>query len=217
MRSEKQLENFSGIYIPFWLTNCRADAAISGNGDRVRSWREGDYRVTETQHFRIEREAEIPFRGIPMDGAKKIDDSLMNAIESFSYEKMKSFQMHYLSGFLAQKYDESYDEVFPRIQQRIQQSCISLLRADVKGYTKCQITSTQVNLYEVQHDYALLPVWFLHYAYKGKNYDFAINGQTGKQAGTPPFSWGRAALFSGAVAIVVTLLLALICFFGSAA
>ena len=33
-----------------------------------------------------------------------------------------------------------------------------------------------------------MPFWFLNYKYAGKTYTFAMNGQTGKVAGTPPVS-----------------------------
>ena len=35
-------------------------------------------------------------------------------------------------------------------------------------------------------DYALLPVWMLSTRYGGKNYLFAMNGQTGKMVGDLP-------------------------------
>ena len=34
----------------------------------------------------------------------------------------------------------------------------------------------------------MLPVWFLNYKYKGKDYEFAMNGQTGKIEGYLPVS-----------------------------
>ena len=36
--------------------------------------------------------------------------------------------------------------------------------------------------------YGLLPVWFLNYTYRGKDYPFAMNGQTGTRFGILPVS-----------------------------
>ena len=45
----------------------------------------------------------------------------------------------------------------------------------------------------------LLPVWFMTYNYKDKMYEFAINGQTGKLAGTPPLDKGKLKRFCASV------------------
>lgn len=208
--SEKQLEKMTGVYVPFWLTNCDSDAYVGGIAKRVRNWTEGDYKVTETQEYQVERAAVIPYRGVPADGSQKIEDSLMDAIEPFPYAKMKPFSMQYLSGFMAQKYDVSYEQVLPRVQRRVEESSINLLRGDIKGYSSVALPQKRAVLKNMQHDYVLLPVWFMNYHYQGKDYDFAMNGRTGTQAGTPPLSWGKALLFSGALAVammVISLLL----------
>ena len=201
--SEKQLEKMSGVYVPFWVTNCQADTYVGGIAKRVRSWTEGDYRVTETQEYQVERAAMIPYRGVPADGSQKIEDALMDAIEPFPYAKMKKFSMQYLSGFMAQKYDVSYEQVLPRVQHRVEESSFNLLRSDIKGYSSVVLTQKQAVMRNIQHDYVLLPVWFMNYHYRGKDYNFAMNGQNGTQAGTPPLSWGKALLFSGILAVVI--------------
>ncbi len=203
--TQKQLEKMSGVYVPFWLTNCEADAHVSGIAKRVRSWVEGDFRVTETQEYAVSRGAVIPFRGIPTDASVKISDQLMDAIEPFPYQNLKPFSMQYLSGFVAQKYDDPYDAVFHRVKERVEDSSYQLLREDIRSYSSVVLTTKQASLQNLHHDYVLLPVWFLHYQHKGKSYDFAINGQTGQQAGTPPFSWRKAICFSAGIAILVML------------
>lgn len=208
--SEKQLEKMSGVYVPFWLTNCVSDAFVSGIGKQVRSWTEGDYRVTETKEYQVERAAMIPYRGVPADGSEKIEDALMDAIEPFPYQKMKPFTMQYLSGFMAQKYDVDYGDVLARVQKRVEESSVELLRSDITGYSSVSLTQKRTNMTNAHHDYVLLPVWFMNFHYRDKDYDFALNGQTGTQAGTPPLDWGKAILFSSGIAVAVMLILTLL-------
>lgn len=62
----------SGVYVPFWLASCTADATLDGIGEIVRSWREGDYKVTETKEYAVSRQAAIPFERVPADVRKKL-------------------------------------------------------------------------------------------------------------------------------------------------
>ena len=139
----------------------------------------------------------------PADGSQKIEDALMDAIEPFSYDKMKPFSMKYLSGFMAQKYDVPYDQILPRIHKRIDTHAVKVVERSITGYSSHVVTSHNVQMENIRHDYVLLPVWFMHYQYHGKDYDFAMNGQTGTQAGTPPLSWPKALICSGVIAAAV--------------
>lgn len=208
--SEKQLQTMTGVYVPFWLTDCDADSYISGLGKKVRSWTSGEYCITETEEWCVERGALIPFVGVPADGSVKIEDALMDAIEPFRYEQMKPFSMQYLSGFMAQKYDVQYEDILPRIHQRIEEKSIQILRNGVVGYSSFVTTKKNVSLKHMHHEYALLPVWFMNFQYRGKEYHFAMNGQTGAQAGTPPFSVLKALIASATGMVVVFLLVLLI-------
>lgn len=201
--SEKQLEKMTGVYVPFWLTNCDAKADVTALAKKERSWRQGDYRVTETKEYAVKRLAKVPYRGVPADGSQKIEDALMDAIEPFSYDKMKPFSMKYLSGFMAQKYDVPYDQILSRIHKRIDTHAVKVVERSITGYSSHVVTSHNVQMENIRHDYVLLPVWFMHYQYHGKDYDFAMNGQTGTQAGTPPLSWPKALICSGVIAAAV--------------
>lgn len=201
--SEKQLEKMTGVYVPFWLTNCDAKADVTALAKKERSWRQGDYRVTETKEYAVKRLAKVPYRGVPADGSQKIEDALMDAIEPFSYDKMKPFSMKYLSGFMAQKYDVPYDQILPRIHKRIDTHAVKVVERSITSYSSHVVTSHNVQMENIRHDYVLLPVWFMHYQYHGKDYDFAMNGQTGTQAGTPPLSWPKALICSGVIAAAV--------------
>lgn len=81
----------SGVYVPFWLASCLADTNMSGIGQVVKSWRDGKYQVTETTEYTVSRQAKIPFERVPADGAAKIEDALMDAIEPFLFRKCGRF------------------------------------------------------------------------------------------------------------------------------
>ncbi|MDD6278990.1 MAG: hypothetical protein PUA81_04275 [Oscillospiraceae bacterium] len=204
--SEKQLEKMTGLYVPFWVADCDMTANYEAIGKKVRSWSSGSYRYTETKEYRIYRNANIFTDGIPADGESKIDDLLMESIEPFDYKAAKDFSMSYLSGFYADKYDVDKAAVFPRIRNRATEAAKGIIRGSVAGYSSVSPLSERYNIMQTKWQYMILPVWFMTYKYKGEVYSFAVNGQTGKLAGTPPLDKKKLALACAGIAAGVTIL-----------
>jgi hypothetical protein len=61
--------------------------------------------------------------------------------------------------------------------------------------------------------YVLLPIWMVTYHYRGKDYIFAMNGQTGKVVGKPPISRAKVAGWFGGIAAITLLIFRLVTFF----
>ena len=53
---------------------------------------------------------------------KAIDDTMMEAIEPYDYKDLTEFDMSYLSGYMADKYDQEPDELTERVYERMEQS-----------------------------------------------------------------------------------------------
>jgi len=99
------------------------------------------------------------------------------------------FQTAYLAGYLADKYDADSDSCQTRANDRIKNSIMGALSDTVVGYHSCVPVSSSVRLSDGRVRYGLLPVWMLNTQYKGKNYTFAMNGQTGRFVGDLPVDW----------------------------
>jgi len=57
-------------------------------------------------------------------------------------------------------------------------------------------------LSNLTYKYVLLPLWMSHYKYKDKQYEFLVNGQTGKVGGKVPVSaWKIASVVGGVLAV----------------
>lgn len=205
-KSSSQLEKMSGVYVPFWIADCNIKANMNAIGKKIRTWSSGDYQYTETSEFALVRRASVAMEGIPADGSSKIEDQLMEAIEPFNYQEIKPFSMSFLSGFFADKYDVDKGQVFPRIKNRAVNGCDMLLRSTMKEYSSISVSNSDINILQTNWNYMLLPVWFMTYKYRDKQYSFAINGQTGKLAGIPPLSIAKLLGFCGCLAGLLTLI-----------
>lgn len=208
--SEAQVQNITPLYVPYWLKSGSVDAQLDAEGKKVHSWRVGDMRYTNTKIFDISRRANMVFVRVPCDGSKRIDDSLMEAIEPFNYTGLKKFSMSYLSGCGAEKYDVTSAEASPRIDQRVSDAAVEILRADISGYNSVTEKHRQVAYLNQTTVYGMLPVWFLNYTYKGKDYPFVMNGQTGLRFGILPVSGLRKFLLGAALFLVLGVILFLI-------
>lgn len=203
-KSEQQLNKVTGLYVPFWVADCDIKADFTAIGKKIHSWTSGSYHYTETKEYRVIRRGTIIANGIPADGESKIDDLLMESIEPFNYGDLKPFSMTYLTGFFADKYDVDKAQVFPRIKTRASQAGKKVIRDSVGSYSSLSVDTEQYNIMKTDWEYMMLPVWFMTYNYNDTMYEFAINGQTGKLAGTPPLDRQKLRMFCTALGIGVT-------------
>ena len=209
-KSQNHIAEIQGVYVPFWLFDAEADARGSYDGQVSESHREGDYRVTTTQHYDVRREGTATFARVPVDGSSKMPDEHMDSIEPFDYSELKPFSTAYLPGFLADRYDEDDKKCAARVLTRMKNSTAAALHDTLGGYTGVQTLSEQLDPRTLEPHYALLPVWMLHTRWKEQDFLFAMNGQTGKLIGDLPVDKGRVAAWFAGISIPLMILTALI-------
>jgi len=202
---ENHIEEIKGVYVPFWLYDGEADVKMSLKGERVHEHFDGRYKTVTTEHYNIEREGVVPFIKVPVDASKKMDNDEMDSIEPYNYSELTKFTPSYLPGFFAEAYDETPAQCFPRLKTRVDRSAISEISSTVTGYNTVRIVSSDVKVKPKMPHYAFLPVWLLNTKYRDQNYQFAMNGQTGKLVGNLPVDKGRfcAYFFSIAAGVAV--------------
>lgn len=204
------LETIKGVYVPFWMYDADVNAAARFRGTRTRSWTEGDYQVTETSYYAIVRGATMGFDNVPVDGSTKVDTAMMQSIEPFDMSKAVSFEMAYLSGYFADKYNITSEQSAKIAYSRMKESAKDALEATVTGFDSVDYEDLRIDLHKSDIKYVLLPVWLLTTNYKGEQYTFAMNGQTGKFVGDLPVDngafWtmtlGRFAIISAVIYLV---------------
>jgi hypothetical protein len=142
---------------------------------------------------------EVEFDRVPADASKGMDDGVMESIEPYQYQELKPFEMGYLSGYLAEKYNMPSHELEGRVKERVKAAAVGMTRNTINQYETVNVTDAQVSFQEKKVEYAMLPVWVLNYRYRDKNYSFTLNGQTGKINGQLPISGGKVVMWFGIV------------------
>jgi DNA-directed RNA polymerase subunit RPC12/RpoP len=183
-----RIKSITGLYVPFWLYDLNGLGEVDATCTRVRKYTRGDYIYTDTSYYHVYRKVDLNYLKIPADASAKLDDELMDKLEPFDYSLLKDFNMPYLAGYLAEKYNYDDKELFPRVKVRVRKYVNQYIRSTISGYSTTVYNRETINIRNKDADYVLFPIWIVCYNYKKKDYIFAMNGQTGKIVGKPPLS-----------------------------
>lgn len=203
---ENHVREIRGIYVPFWMFDGEAEGDAHYEATRSRTYSSGDYEITETKHYDVYRAGTVTFEKVPVDASSKMPDDHMDSIEPYDYKELKPFSTAYLPGFLADKFDVTVEQSRQRADQRCEGTLASALRSTVKRYDTCILKDSSVHLRRGKVHYALMPVWMLNTKWHGKDFIFAMNGQTGKLVGDLPVSWGKFWGLFAAIAVPLSVL-----------
>lgn len=193
--SESTMGKVTGVYVPFWVFNGRISGEVNFNAQTSATSRSGDYRITTTSYYRLAREAAMDFKNIPVDASQKVDNCLMDSLEPFYADKTVPFDMRYLAGFTADRFDDKRQDIEHRAKKRMLSTAQSIVSSRaVKGYMNVTPHSSSLHA-NLDAQYILYPVYMFDIEHAGKKYHFAVNGQTGKVVGEIPTDSGVSFLY----------------------
>ncbi len=200
------VSKIEGTYVPFFMYDYDTESEYYGTGTKVRSWSSGDYEYTETSYYDIHRVMDADFDKIPVDASDYMDDTYMDLMEPYAYEGLEDFEEKYMSGFLGEKYNRSEEELASRAENKVASAVEGLVNDSISGYATVTKKSMEIQSAKKNVDYALLPVWEYIFRYRGNDYKFHVNGQTGKVVGKTPVAKDKVALYGLTVFGLITLI-----------
>lgn len=209
-----KVKSVEGLYAPFWIYDVKGQGSALAECTKSRSYREGDYQVTETRHYDAYRQIDTNFEKVPADASKRLDDHMMDVMEPFHFEELQNFAPAFLSGYSAEKYDYTDQEMFPRVQKRVSGYMDDFVVKSIIGYDSVSIKNRDYYINRLDTKYCLFPLWINYVVYNGKDYSFAMNAQTGKIAGKPPISKGKVVGCIFTVGIIAWVLIRLLVMLG---
>jgi uncharacterized Zn finger protein (UPF0148 family) len=207
-----QVEELRPIYVPFWLTSVNVHSKIKytyseqKKQQRSASMLHSSTTASNTVVHHCMKDAECLVSRIPGDCSRKLNNNISRKLEPYDLSKAIPFSPEYLSGIYTDRYDVPAGEMITISTSRATHMLKDEMLSDVPYMGSLSITSdeTQVKLTDIE--YALLPVWFMTFKYKGISYSVAVNGQTGKVVGNVPSDKLRVG-----AALVLTTALFTIC------
>ncbi len=219
-RSHSQIEKIRSVYLPFWLYDMDMQGSLSARGEQMLTTSDKHFIYTTHQIFDLQRAGTLTLTKIPVDASSRSPDDAMDSIEPFDLNELQPFRTGYMAGYMAERYDQNEKECYPRAMHRATNTMSAILHQSLSGFSSVQILSEDVSELRrgsgslpesqtektsgVRADYALLPVYLLYTKYQGKDYLFAVNGQTGKAIGDVPTSGLKAFRFFLICAAILT-------------
>ena len=207
-------EKTKGLYAPYWTF----DAQLSANyrGER------GDYYYVSVpytttvngksvQRTRQERRT----RWSPASGAVQgfVDDTLIKAskqrsgvipskVGRWKLDALQPFDSSFLAGFVTEKYTIPLMEGHAGAAKEAEKIAESWARRDIGGDTQ-RVSNIDMKLNEETFKHILLPVYISAYIYKGKRFNFFVNGQSGVLSGERPYSFWKIFFMVVAILFVI--------------
>ena len=192
--SMENIDKISGVYYPFWVTDADTDSAMRAIGKNVRTWRQGDYRYTETTTYAVYRRGGIHFEDITTSAISTEDKAMLEGILPYPIEDYQDFSMPYLQGYVAKKRDIDREALSDEVKTRMNGYARTILERTT-NYDSISINDLDVAILSSHWEYSLMPIWILTYKKqhkkkpkKDKTFVYAMNGSTGKVYGELPIS-----------------------------
>ena len=207
-------KDLRGMYSPAFTFDCRTMTTYSGKLGETETY---TVRVngktetrTRTRTFLISGNYNRTFDDFLVQSASNIPASTLDRLSPFPTGKSVEYDQKYLAGYTANTYSkdgkQTWSDAQVKMENRLKEEILDKYDHDTVYYL-----DTKTGYHDVSFKYLLLPLYIGHHTYKGKNYNFFINGCTGKIDGKTPVSgWKIFFLILGilgAIGLIVLLVL----------
>lgn len=208
-------DSFKGIYLPYWTFDADTSTSFTAKYGIVRTVSTGKGKTrTVVDWYPISGYHEQFIDDEIVAASNNHDESLVNGITPFDTAASEVYKPEYISGFASEKYSVGLGSAWEKAKGFIASRLKNAIEILIKNKNHAdRVSNIQIktSYSNVKYKYLLLPVWISSFAYKGRIYQFMVNGQTGKISGKTPLSPLRIAI----AAILIIFALALVFYYGS--
>ncbi len=197
------------IYLPYWTFDARTHTQWTAEAGHYYYVRENNQQVRKVRWEPARGERDDFFDDELLCASQGLAPALLRQIEPFPTKELKPYRSEYLAGHLCERYALGPKEAWRGAQERIYAKLRTYCAGDVPGDTQRNL-QIHPTFSDIKIKHTLLPVYIGHYHYKGKDFPFYANGQTGKIGGKTPISWVKVLL----VILGILLLIAMYGYFG---
>ena len=180
-----------GLYTPAFTFDCETETRYKGVLGRKKeevTIRNGTRHTSSYMtFFDISGNYARKFDDLLVHSSPNIPNTMISKMEPFPTNAALDYDTKYLAGYTATTYAKDGEQTWKECKQKVS----SIVRREILRkytYDKVEKFEADTQYFNTKFKYLLLPVYVGHYTFKKKNYNFYVNGSTGKVAGKAPVS-----------------------------
>lgn len=190
-----KVEAIHGIYIPCWTYDADSHSTWSGQAGYYyyvsqTYMEDGKMKTKQVRKVRWESRSgsfNNSFDDILISGSKGLQQYYLENLEPYRLEEAINFEPKLLVGWESEVYNVEVDQGYQSAKIQMDARNRSVASSHLGGDTQRFLT-VKSSYNNQTFKLLVLPVWMASYQYKGKEYSFTVNGQTGKIYGKKPLS-----------------------------
>lgn len=208
LKKSYQQGRLQGLYLPFWTFDAEAIAMYSGEGGEHYETEDSEGKKTQhTRWYPVSGTVGSSFDDIPVCASENSVNEVIGGAMPYSTGASKPFSGAYLSGFGAERYSVRADVAVNTAMSVMESSLREMAHAQIlASYDEARVNTLHATYNDLRYKQVLLPAWTAAFAYKGKQYLYLVNGETGKVSGKRPYSAPKIIAAVLAAAAVLTCL-----------
>ena len=208
LKSLYQSDKLQAVYIPYWTYDVKTYSTYTGRGGRyyyeTREVNGKKQTIQKVRWYPVSGQLNEFFDDVLVNASAYYSDAIMSGVEPYNTDRVQPYKTEYLSGYLAERYHLGVKEGFTIAKQKIESELENQARNEVlRRFDTVSGILVHTHYQDVTFKHVLLPIWCATYDYKGKAYQYIINGETGRIHGTYPYSWVKITILVILGAIIV--------------
>ncbi len=214
LRTLYQRGKMQRLYLPYWTFDAHTDAAYTAMGGRYRTehYRDKDGNTqtkTVTDWYHTSGHVRHDFDDLLIKAVSNERSAFLQSIEPYDMGRMVSYAPQYLQGCISQCYEVGLDAAHTGARSAMDNTLRRDAESDVMlRYDTVKNVRIRPTYRDETYKHIFVPIYSLFYHYEGKNYQVAINGQTGNIHGSYPKSPFKIAAI---VIAILLLIFAILC------
>lgn len=205
----------SGLYVPFWTFD--ADTASRYSGQRGEHYYETrtvtvnvngrneqrEERVQKTHWYAVSGRVSRDFDDMLVMASKSLPQRLGDDLTPWDLAALVPYGPDYLAGFQSEAYVIPIADAHQNARARMADVIEDDVKRDIGGDEQ-RISEVSTDWRDETFKHILLPIWTAAYRYRGRAWQFVVNGQTGEVQGERPYSFWKIFF---AILLIATLVL----------
>jgi predicted RNA-binding Zn-ribbon protein involved in translation (DUF1610 family) len=179
----------AGMFLPFWTFDAYAVSSYEGRGGKYRKEKGLDGKEKRvTDWYPVRGVVTASFDDVQVCASNK-EENIESILPYDTINNTKPFSAGYLSGYYAEVYRIKANAGFESAKIIMENKLRYLAKRDIERiYDTSDVRSLFTKYSNVTYKHVLLPLWSSAFGYKGKTYNYMVNGETGKVSGNRPYS-----------------------------